>query len=329
MTAALKQYSINKIISLGWVFVVIILTGLWLGFIEPQWQLILLILITFGYAHFLVGFFYQVKSFWRKPNPWQHVLVFLVLTLVTLIGVSLIFSHLGYGTALFIGFIYFLLHGLFNEQTLIQREAGIFVPLIYISSLAVFIMSLLTYTVPDPTFLFTRSLEFIATDNFIFAQLFKAIGFNLSIFPYLFWCGILLSFIILFFAWWQSRRHQLTLFLLSSYVLILLPTIIFGALPYIYMYFVVIGYHFMTWFLFFLREFARRSRYVLVEFLSLHLLVLAPFVVGGWLFFTPVTPEWVYVIFDYKYFVVATYIHISTSFMNDAWFQRFQEKILS
>jgi hypothetical protein len=328
MTSALKNYSLNKIISLGWVLVVTVVTGLWLGFVEPQWQLILLILITFGHAHFLIGFYYQVKSFWRRPDPWQQLFVWLVLALVTLIGTVLIFEHLGYVAAMFIGFMYFLLHGLFNEQTLIQREAGMFVPLIYIFSLAVFIMSLLTYTVPDPTFLFSRSLEFVPVDNFVFVQTFKALGLNLVIFPYLFWGGMVLSFCILFLAWWQSRRHHLTLFLFSSYCLILALTVIFGALPYIYMYFVVIGYHFMTWFIFFLREFARRSTKLLREFLIIHGLVLVPFLLGGWLFFAPDTPNWTYVIFDYKYFVIATYIHITTSFMNDGWFQRLQARCL-
>ena len=141
MTPALKHYSINKFISLGWVFVVTVLTGFWLGFVETQWQLILLILITFGHAHFLIGFYYQLKSFQRKPKPRQNMVVFAVLALLTLVGALFIFKYLGHAAALFIGFMYFLLHGLFNEQTLIKREAGIFVPLIYICSLAVFIMS--------------------------------------------------------------------------------------------------------------------------------------------------------------------------------------------
>jgi len=324
-----RHYTLNKLLSIGWVFLVIIVSSVWLGFNETQWQVILLMVIAFGHAHFLIGFFYQIKSFWRKPKPWQQLTVFLVLALTALGGTILIFEYLGHATALLFGLLYFLLHGLFNEQTLLQREAGLFVPLTYLSSLAVFIMSLLAYTVPDPTFLFSRTLDFIPVDSFIFTSTFSSLGLSIEFFTHLFWLGVVSSFIILFLAWWQSRFHRLAAVLALGYALILLATLSFGALPYIYMYFLVIGYHFMTWFLFFWREFRKRSTMIFREFLFLHILVLAPFLLGGWLFFTPDTPSWVYVIFDYKYFAIATYIHITTSFMNDAWFQGLQERMFN
>jgi hypothetical protein len=314
---------------MGWVFVVIALSAWWLGFSEPQWQLILLTVIAFGHTHFLVGFFYQIKSFWRKPKPFHQLTVFLVLALTALGGTILIFEYLGHAIALLFGLLYFLLHGLFNEQTLLKREAELYVPLPYLASLAVFIMSLLAYTVPDPTFIFSRTLDFIPTDSFIFNSTFSTLGLNIEWFFYLFWAGVITSFTILLFAWWKSRFHRLTVCLTCTYIAILVAVILFGSLPYIYMYFLVIGYHFMTWFLFFWREFSKRSKIIFREFLIAHVIVLAPFVVGAFLFFTADTPSWVYLIFDYKYFAIATYIHITTSFMNDGWFQHLQAKVFS
>jgi hypothetical protein len=329
MVPNLRSYKVNKIISLSWVFVVIALSSWWLGYGVPQWQIILLTLMTFGYTHFIIGFIYQCKSFLRKPNPKQHFITLAFLCIVTLVFAEALFALAGYAFALFVGFAYFLLHGLFNEQTLIRREAGIHVPLIYIVSLAIFIMSLLTFTVPDPTFLFDRSLTFFPVDSFLMTVTFAGMGIKLSVFPYIFWGGMVVSFLVLFLAWRQSKNHQLTLFLGGSYLLIILATAFWGALPYIYMYFLVVGYHFMTWFLFYVREMRGRAGTALRDLLMWHGIILIPFLVGAWLFFTPNTPGWVYQIFDYKYFVVATYVHISTSFMNDGWFQHLQAKVFS
>ena len=329
MEASLRAYKINKLVSLGWVFVVIGFSAWWLGYVETQWQFILLTIMIFGYTHFIIGFIYQIKSFYRKPKPYQHLLTFLVIGLLTIIFAELLFSLAGYAFALFVGFAYFLLHGLFNEQTLIKREGGIHVPLIYIWSLAIFIMTLLTYTVPDPTFLFDRSLVFAPVDTFMLSVIFTSLGMSLTIFPYLFWGGMALSFVVLWLAWQQSKSHQLTVFLGSSYVLIILATMLWGALPYIYMYFVVVGYHFMTWFLFFFRQMKGRPGSALKDFMVLHAVLLVPFLLGAWLFFADSTPSWVFTMYDYKYFVVATFVHISTSFMNDGWFQNLESRVWS
>lgn len=326
MEAHLGAYRRNKIISLGWILPVIGVSYWLLGFQSTQWQFILLVIIIFGYTHFLIGWYYQLKSYVKRFDTKQQILTFAGLMLVTLGVAEIIYAYLGFVFALLIGFAYFLLHGLFNEQTLIKREAGIHVPLIYVWSLAIFIMTSLTHTIPDPTFLFDRSLEFMASNSFTLNLTFLGAGMPLNVFPYVFWVGIVLSFGVLALAWWQTRNNALTLFLGSSYVLIALLTIFFGAIPYVYMYFLVVGYHFMTWFLFFLRQMSGRSHNALAEYLGIHVVTLIPFLIAGWLFFQPATPAWVYVVFDYKYFVVATYLHISTSFMNDGWFQRLQEK---
>lgn len=328
MQPNLKAYTINKISSLGSILVLIALSWLWLGYGETQWQMILMFLIAFGYAHFLIGFFYQGKSFFRKQNTWQHFITFGVLVVFSLLLTELLFSYLGYALTLFIGFVYFLLHGLFNEQTLIQREGGTYVPLMPIFSLAIFVMTLLTYSVPDPTFLFNRQLEFANLDTFTFIRTFDLLKLNLDIFPNLFWGGIVLSFLMLGISWIKHRNHRLSSGLALSYVLILLAVVTWGAPPYVYMYFLVVGYHFMTWFLFFLRTMSVGAKKTVHQFLFLHILVLVPFLIGGVLFFKSDSSIALF-LFDYKYFVVTTYVHITTSFMNDQWFQTIQSKVFN
>jgi hypothetical protein len=330
MNDGLKAYAANKLVSLGSMAALIVGSFWLLGYTTTQWQLVLLFIIIFGYGHFLVGFYYQLLSFKKKPKPSRYVLAFIFLSVFSIALAQILFSYVGYAIALFIGFMYFLLHGLFNEQTLIQRQSGITVPLIYIVSLAVFVMSLLTYTIPDPTFFFSRTLQFFPVDMFTMVQSFKEWGIPMMSFKIIFWGGMALSFVILFYAWLKYRFHQLAILLASIYAVVIAATVFVGAMPYVYMYLVVVGYHFMTWFLFYWREMAKRGKPALSSFLGLHILLLSPFIFAGVLFFgnAPV-PSWALTLIDYKFFTIATYVHITVSFMNDKWCQNLIDKVFN
>ncbi len=330
MNKGLQAYTTNKIVSLGSMAALILGSFFLLGYTTTQWQVVLLFIIIFGYSHFFVGFYYQLLSFKRKGKPHRQVLAFISLSIFSIALAQILFTYVGYAIALFIGFMYFLLHGLFNEQTLIQRQSGITVPLVYIWSLAVFVMALLTYTIPDPTFFFSRTLQFFPIDVFTMVQSFKEWGIPMVSFKYIFWGGVALSFLILLYAWWKHHFHALAVFLGSLYLLVIAATVFIGALPYVYMYLVVVGYHFMTWFLFYWREMSKRGQQAFTSFLGLHALVLLPLIVAGILFFTaPVVPSWALVLIDYKYFTIATYVHITVSFMNDAWCQNLIDKVFN
>ena len=327
MNTPLQNYTTNKIVSIASILIVV-LGSLWaLGYNETQWQLVVAILIAFGYTHFLVGFYYQCKSFTRKPNSWQYFLTVTVLILLTLALTQVLFVYAGYAIALFVGLTYFLLHGLFNEQTLLEREGGVHIPLIYFTSLVVFVFSLLAYSIPDTTFLFDRALNFSVVNDFLLAISFNSLGVKLSAFSFVFWGGVIVSYVLLLIAWSKTRHNKLALYLGLSYAIVSIASFVWGTIPYVYMYVGIVGYHFMTWFFFFLREMSNRPKPALRNYNLLHLLVIAPFLVGGWLFFTEETSKLSLTLFDYKYFVVATYIHISTSFMNDQWFQNLQDRV--
>jgi hypothetical protein len=116
----MQTYFVNKFSSLLAVAVCIFATYAVFGSSVQQWQAILLAIIIFGYGHFLLGFYYQLKSFFRKPNPWRYVTTFIFFG-----DNNSNFCCRYYGDAWFcrgtiFGFLYFLLHGLFNEQTLIK-----------------------------------------------------------------------------------------------------------------------------------------------------------------------------------------------------------------
>jgi len=100
----------------------------------------------------------------------------------------------------------------------------------------------------------------------------------------------------------------------------------YGSPAYIYAYVVVVCYHFMTWLLFYLVEMKKRGPVIFRAFLFHNVLILAPLIYVATLFTLPYPPDFAYVVFDYKYFVIMTYIHITTSFINNEWMQQLQTK---
>lgn len=320
----MNTYITNKVVSFLGVVLCIALTFIFLGNSMEQWQAILLSIIIFGYSHFFLGFLYQIKSFFRKPNPWQYMITFSVLTIFSVALAFFIFKYLGFVPALLIGFLYFLFHGLLNEQTLILRQTGIKVPLIFIVSLGVFVMTLLTYSIPDQTFFFDRYLQFEKLNDFLVTYMFNNFYLNIVYFKPVFVVGCVLSGLVLLFAWLKYGFGKLASFLAVTFSVIAVLVFVFGPPAYIYMYLIVVGYHFMTWLLFYLVEKKKLGQEEYRKFIKQNVLMVLPLLVLAYLFFQPNPPSIVFVVFDYQLFAILTYVHISTSFMNDAWLQRIQ-----
>jgi|GEM_PF-1042198 len=322
----MSTYIQNKLLSFLVVFSCIAVTYALFGATTKQWQVILMIIVVFGYGHFLLGFYYQIKSFFRKKHPWRYVGTFMFLVAVSVVLAYVLIYAAGFVAALFAGFFYFLLHGLLNEQTLIQRQTGHVVPIVFLSALAVFVMSLLTYSVPDETFFFNRSLQFTPMNDALLLYAFEHLYISLEHFSQIFFIGLGTSAALLAYGWYRYRHTLLTIFLACVLGAATFGVLLFGPPAYIYMYLFVVGYHFVTWFLFYVVEMKKRSGQHYRNFILQHIVVLCPFAVAGYLFFTPSPPLLAMWLFDYQLFVVATYIHISTSFMNDAWLIAWQDR---
>ncbi len=325
----MQAYVTNKLMSFAGVFLCIFLTLLLFGYTTTQWQAILLAIMIFGYAHFFLGFYYQLKSFFRGQEPWQQVATFLFLVVFSVAVAYVLLEYIGFLTTLFVGFLYFLLHGLFNEQTLILRQTSIKVPLAFLFSLAIFVMTLLTYSVPDQTFFFDNRLQFVSVNSVQIEGVFERQYFSLENFPTIFYWGVVVSLLILAVSWWRYGFGRLTAFLTTTFLTITGLVIWLGAPAYIYMYLFVVGYHYLTWHLFYLKEMKQRGIVVYCKFIVHNVFVFVPLLYAAYLFFQPQTPELVYVVLNYEYFVVMTYVHISTSFMNDDWFKAAQTKMFS
>ena len=325
----MTTYIENKIYSFIGVLVSIALSYAAFGNTVSQWQVILVSIIIFGYGHFLLGFYYQIKGFFRNSNPWHYVASFFFLTLFS-IGLSLgLFYYVGFIASLFIGFLYFLLHGLLNEQTLIKRQTGHNVSLLHLGSLAIFVIALLTYSVPDKTFFFDQWLQFTPMSDIAIMYIFEQFYLGLAGFNQVFWIGFIVSLITLFFAWVKYTNTKLTLFLSAIITGATLLVTLFGPPAYIYMYVFVVGYHFMTWLLFYLVEMSKRGGNAYRKFILHNIIAVTPFVIAGFFFFQPETPNWAYLLLNLKAFVVITYVHISTSFLNDQWMINLQNRFFA
>lgn len=325
----MQTYIINKLGSLAVLFLCIFLTLSYFGYGVLQWQAILIAVIIFGYGHFILGFYYQLRGFLRKPKPWQYFITFGILTLLSLILAHVLFEYLGFVAALFIGLVYFLFHGMLNEQTLVFRQTGINVPMPFFAAFAIFGITILTYSTPDVTFLFDRNMQFTTVNEVWFKYVFEMNFTSLKNFTYIFWGGAILSLITLAYARWKFGFSKLTTFLGLTFLSVAGLVIIFGAPAYIYAYLVVVGYHYMTWLLFYLVEMKRRGSVQYRNFIIKNIVILVPFIWAAYLFFQPYTPDIVYMLLDYNFFVIVGYIHISTSFMNETWFQNIQSWVFA
>lgn len=326
MENGLRTYITNKITSLSLVALVIGVS-LWVfGYVETQWQFVMIVLIAFGYSHFIIGAIYQLKSFLKKDKPWQYFVTFAALTIFSIVVVSIFFALNKFLTILFF-LLYFLVHGLLNEQTLLFRQSGIRMPSLYAWSFFLIILAILLYAMPDHTFLMNRNLSFAPVNDFLLTVSLNGFGLKQEFFTFFFWASVFSSFVLLVVAWIKSKKHILSMsfgLVLAGLVLI---TYFFGAIPYVYMLFIVVGYHFVTWFLFYFTSFRQRGDKEFSKYLTIHAVFFLPFAVGGFYFLNGNPPSWSYFIFDYFYFTYATYIHISTSFMNEGWFQNLQTQV--
>lgn len=314
----MKEYTLNKVLSFAAVFLCIGISYYLYGYTSGQWRLILLCIIIFGYSHFLLGFYYQLKSFARSDRPTLRYVTFGILTALSVGIAYLIFTVFGFVLSLFFGFLYFLLHGLLNERTLIVRQTGLLVPLLPLVALSVFIISLLTYAVPDKTFFFGYDLSFYPVSDAYVHNFFASQYLSLAYFPGVFYVGLSVAVVLLLVAWRRYQFPRLVATVAAIVGVLTVGTLLLGAPAYIFMYVFVVGYHFMTWLLFYLSEFKRRGSLPWRNFLLANAVVF-----GGllYLLFQHETSPTVVssIVFDYRLFVVFTYIHITTSFMNDDW----------
>lgn len=286
------------------------------------WTFLLLFTVIGGFSHYLVGGFYQLKSFVRKPNKSARYIWWLVLSVLSLLvsGLALFYGQVNLFGLITVG--YFMIHGFFNEITLYERTTAGKADSFVIATVALFLSGITVLAAAHPSAVFSAQLEFIDLNNG-FIRMFQAesdaLVIKLSI-----WLGsvfLTLSFVTASIAFYRSKdkmwRGIFFIFLL------LVGTLLILHYPpsYIYILSSLLLYHFMIWFWFYLKQFMKAGKREVQKYIGIHLLVFVPFVflagsgaVADWLHF--------FILNSYVFLVLTT-IHITTSFMSERWFIKY------
>jgi hypothetical protein len=325
----MRAYWMNKFLSVSAILLLISGTYFLYGYTPAQWHIILLAIVILGYAHYFVGFYYQLTSFKRSANICARYRAFVFLTTLSVLGTYVLLTYVGYVAALLIGALYFLVHGLLNEQTLILRQSGFKMPLLPLSAVVVFFIGLLLQAVPDQTFFFDYDLNFTYIPSFLVALYFSQNFFDQMYFTYIFYGTTLGSLAIVALSVWRYQLPKTLAFISGMIILVSMYIVFVGPPAYIYMHLLIVGYHFVTWLLFYCTEMYRRGQSIFQKFILLNVGVVLGLVVLLLLSKKSVLPETVAILFDYRTFVYLTYVHITTSFMNDAWWQSLEARFFA
>lgn len=287
---------------------------------QSRWFVLLLVMTVFGYSHYAVGAVYQLRSFTRKQDPVRWYRWFTGLTLVSLAVCGIFFLYGQIGILAFTVIGYFMVHGLFNEVTLFERQTNLradrFTIYAIASSLlgaaflavghaswffapdltfmAISTPGLTSYLLTDPIPQITRLLGIICFTSAVIAQLWATLRKTAHRYFHLIVLGLVLVIAIVGWTWYPLHY----VFILSSLLL----------------------YHFVVWFMFYADQFWRSRRTELPLYLGVHALVLLPFI-------ALLLPDTylgavvdTYLLNSYL-FLTLTAMHISVSFLSERWLQ--------
>lgn len=283
------------------------------------WSLILLVTTVVGFTHYLVGAYYQLRSFTSLEKPRKAYLWFLGLTTiatVTALG-FIVAGHIVSFALITIG--YFMLHGFYNEITLYEKGTGQTANRFTIAAVAIGLFALLMIAVAHPSSFFSPQLEYVLQNDYL-AQVYL----SSALFPQVcFWFGVVgmvAAVALQLIATFRSSKYLSHSLFLVGLLLVGIGAGLAYPPSYIHVFSGLLLYHFLVWFWFYFQAFSRRSKSSLYHYLTLHLLVLFPFLalLSEGMTFTVVD---VFVLNSYLFLTLTT-IHITVSFMSEPWFKR-------
>ena len=312
------EYTINKLISVG--LPLLVLGGVMYSapFAQVGWQWLLYITIVLGYTHFLIGGYYQVRSFGRKPQSARYYGAFLVLLIISLGLVGLAYWFEAMILLAFTAIPYFMLHGFFNEHTLFRLQTGRTVSFSIFGALALWLTSLTVLSSFHPSAYFNQFLEFSTLAAFLQVSLLAPSSFH-TVAVVVGFAGVGVSIGLAVYAWWRHGLRAAALSVLLVGGVITGWYLWQGTLNYVYFFYLLLVYHFLTWMIFYGVRFYERDRgfgsYILwhVVIVGGCLLVV---MTDGW----GITTNWSQWVFNSHVFLFFTFSHITTSFVNEAWF---------
>lgn len=308
----MRSYILHRLITIGLfavllVFIWVLETGL------DAWWWLLAVVTCFGYSHYGIGGYYQIRHMCR--DQYRKRLLYaggVVVILSVLAVIAFYLTDLFYLLSFFV-IVYFLWHGYENELTLFERQTALRARRDTVGALVLTTLALAFFGVGHASWYFTTWYEFIAVTPVVYELLPGGTWL-----PELaFWAGVISSVFALMLGGHALVRstHKLfhALFLLGIGLALSVSLFLFPI-----HYVVILGgllfYHFGVWFLFYEERFRIRSWTAWREYIILHGVLALP-LVG--LLFEPMKDTLITVLFNSYTFLTLTVIHISLSFLNE------------
>lgn len=311
----MNTYIKNKILSLVVPLSAILITLWWYGDTPQQWTLLLMLVMTLGYTHFAVGGYYQLRGFARQKQARYLYGFFILLVGLSALAIGMADAYKLMPLVAFLVIPYFMVHGYYNEKNLFTRQVSNTVPTVIIFGIAAWATAATIYAFGHPSAFFTPQLTFLSS-----IEVTQILSFTKALF---FWGSYLSSFVlalgvltVLVYGLLTRRRYQ-KIMLLQLLVTSLATMYMYyhGPFNYIYLFTVLLGYHFMTWLIYFgvLFYSSEPQRFRHYVFLHLSIIVVVILLAGS--------SRFTHIIFNGNFFLFLTLAHITTSFMNDDWFK--------
>jgi len=281
-----------------------------------RWYVLLFVLTIFAYSHIIAGFYYQVRAVQKRSTVRVELLTLFAVIAVSL-GVAMWFVVNAYTAALsFLVLIYFMWHGYTNEITLFERQTQTAANRGIIFSVAIGFLGLIVLAVGHASWFFDVQFVFQPKSTEVLTKYLND-GIIPLVARFIGTACIAGAVIVSGYAALRATRSRWPLIGLTIFWLSAVPFVfVFYPLHYITLLASLLIYHFLVWFLFFLRVFWRDQPQRLVSYVCIHALVVLPFA-------SLLLPEnqlglWVEMYaLNLNTLLTMTLLHVSTSFLNE------------
>jgi hypothetical protein len=294
------------------------------GDTPTAWRIVLMITIVYGYTHFIVGGYFQLRGFARRKKPLREYTVFGVLVLCSLLIVSMFYLT---NTMMFFGvmlILYFVLHGYMNEGTLFLRQTGLQPPHSIFAFFALWFGGVSMFALMHPSAFFTATFEFLSPGlvlyyrDILFGQFF-------SIMQGVGWAALVLGYGILLASYRSTPYKKATSIVLLGSIPLTAWVILSGPLPYMYLYYFLLAYHFTSWMMLYGIQFVKEKSSNRLPFFALHGAIILLFVI-------PLLPAFeldavALMLFNFYIHITFSMLHNTTSLMNEVWFRNLLDRV--
>lgn len=318
-----NQAILMRIISACIPLIFIILGVIFFPTSTQYWVFVLVVTMCAGYVHFFIGTLYQLEGIIKKPYKNLNVFLFLIISLVAFC-VCRLFIELGWEILLgAFTIVYFIVHVLLNEKTFLQVQAGMEVGYVNILSFTALIVPPFLLALIHPSFFYNFSLEYPAIDSKQYMQIIeKFISMDFLFIASL--CVVVIFLLI--YPYRLYKEYGVMPSLVCSFCGVLVFFGILGKAPFHFVYLLhfVLMYHFILMFFIFLQYFSTKNQAALSRYITLHVGAMVVIVSIALIPYLQLNNQFVNslygIIFNFGNFLTISIMHVSVSFLNEAWF---------